>query len=74
MIVVFERHEAERLEHALRRLLYRRQDLGHAVDWARLRLKRNFDEITLRQRLRQLQQSAGHRNDLEFSFSAPAIF
>jgi len=39
-----------------------------------LGLKRNFDEVALRQRARELQQSASNRDRLEFCFCAPAIF
>jgi hypothetical protein len=38
-----------------------------------LRLKGNLDEVALRQRLRQLQQSASHGNGLEFRFCAPSV-
>jgi hypothetical protein len=38
-----------------------------------LRLKSNFYEVALRQRLRQLQQSASHGNGLEFSFCAASV-
>jgi hypothetical protein len=74
MVVVLDRDEAERLQYAIRCLSHGAEDLGHGVDWARLRLKCNFDEIALRQRTRQLQQSARRRDGLEFSFSVPAIF
>jgi hypothetical protein len=47
VVVILERHETERLKNAIRRLLCGTEDLGHAVHWAGLRLKCNFDEITL---------------------------
>ena len=74
VVIVLERDEAERLQHAIRRLPHGTEDFSHAVHRARLRLKCDFDEVAGSQRLRQLQQSASHRNSLEFSFSVPAIF
>ena len=74
VVVILKRDEAERLQHSLGRLPRRSEDLGHAVDRPRLRLKRQFDEGTVPQRTRQLQQSASRGNGLEFSFCAPAIF
>ncbi len=74
VVVVLERNEAERLQHAIRRLPRGAEDLRHAVHRAGLRLKGNFDEVALRQRMRQLQQATGRGNGLEFSFGAPAVF
>jgi hypothetical protein len=62
MVVILDRNEAERLQHANSRLPHRTQDLGHGSYRARLRLKRDFDEIALGQRTLQLQQSSGRRN------------
>jgi hypothetical protein len=39
-----------------------------------LRLKCDFDEIALSQRLVQAQQASGHRDGLEIGFRAAAIF
>jgi hypothetical protein len=44
------------------------------VNRARLRLKRNFDEVALSQRMGQLQQAASDGNGLEFCFGAAAVF
>jgi hypothetical protein len=74
MIVILERHEAERLQHAVRRLARRAQDFGHAVYRPGLGLKRDFYEVALAQRLRYAQQASGHGDGLEFSFSAAAVF
>jgi hypothetical protein len=49
------------------------KNFGHAVHRPSLRLKGNLDEVALRQRLRQLQQSASHGNGLEFSFCAAPV-
>ena len=74
MVVVLERHEAERLQNAVSRLPHHGEELGHPVHRARLRLKRNFDEVALAERLGHVQQAAGRRDGLEFRFCAPAIF
>jgi hypothetical protein len=74
MVVILKRHKAERLQHALCHLLHRAEDFGHSVHRASLRLEGNFHEVTLRQRLRQLQQATGNGNGLEFSFGAAAVF
>ena len=73
VIVIFERDEAERLEHSVLRFPHGAEYLGHGAHWAGLRLKRYFDEIALGKRTRQSQQSARRRNGLEFSVSVPAI-
>jgi hypothetical protein len=74
MIVVLKRDEAKWLKHAIGRLSHRTEDFRHAMDWARLRLECNFNKIALAQRTRQLQQSAGRGDGLEFSFCVPAVF
>ena len=74
MVVILERHKAERLQHTVDGLPHRAEDLGHAVHRPGLRLKRNFDEVALCNRLRQVQQAAGYGYGLELSFGAPAIF
>ena len=74
MIVILERDETKRLQHASICLSHGSEDFSHAVHRARLRLKREFDERTGSQSMRQLQQSASHGNGLEFGFCAPAIF
>ena len=74
MVVVFKRHEAERLQYSAGYLTHGTENFRHSVNRARLRLKGHFDEVALRQRLRQLQQAASHRDRLEFSFGAAAVF
>lgn len=74
MVLILQRDEAERLQYAVVQLPHGGKSFGHAVNRPGLRLKRNFDEVTLRERLRQLQQAAGHGNGLEFSFGAPPVF
>ncbi len=54
VVLILERHEAERLKHSIRRLLCGAEDFGHAVHRAGLRLKSNFDEITLAERTRHV--------------------
>jgi hypothetical protein len=74
MVLVLQSDEAERLLHAVRHLPHGAENLGHSVHRPSLRLKGNFDEVALCQRLGQLQQATGHGNGLEFSFSAAAVF
>ena len=74
MVVIFERNEAERLQHTVTHFPRRAEDFSHAVHGPGLRLKSNFDEVALAQRMSHPQQAAGHRDGLEFSFSAPAVF
>lgn len=74
MVVVLECDEAERLQYAVGQFPHRGKNLGHAVHWAGLSLKGNFDEVALPQGVSHLQQAPRHRNGLEFSFSAPAVF
>ena len=74
MVVIVERDEAERLKHAICRLADGAENLGHTAHGPRLRLKCKFDEGSISERTRQLQQAASRRNGLEFSFSVPAIF
>jgi hypothetical protein len=74
MVVILKRDEAERLQYAIGHLPHGGENFGHAVHWAGLRLKGNFDEVTLSQRLGHLQQAARHGNSLEFGFCEPAVF
>ena len=74
VVVILQRDEAEGLEHARCSLAHGTQNLCHAVNRTRLGLKRNFYEVAFSQRTRQLQESAGYRYGLEFSFSVPAVF
>ena len=74
VIVIFKRDKSKRLQHAGVRLAHGAEHFGHAAHRPRLGLKRDFDKIALAQRTRNLKQSAGDGNGLEFSFSVPAIF
>jgi len=47
VIVVLKSHKPERLQHAVGYAPHWAQSLGHAMDWTRLRLKSDFDEIAL---------------------------
>jgi hypothetical protein len=73
MVVILDRHKAERLQYAVGHLPHRGKNFGHAVHWTGLRLKGNFDEVAASQRVGQLEQAAGYGNSLEFSFCAPAV-
>ncbi len=74
MVVIAERDEAEGLQRYIRSRAHRREHFGHAPYRAGLGLKSYLDKISLRQRLGQAQQPAGHRDGLQFGFGAPAIF
>ena len=74
MVVVLDRHEAEGLQDAVSQVAHGTENLRHAVDWTRLRLERDFDEVSLSERLCQTEQASGHGNGLEFGFRAAAIF
>ena len=64
MVVVLERDEAERLQYSAGHLSHGTQDFRHAVNRAGLRLKSYFNEVALRETLRQLEQAAGYRDGL----------
>src|SRR5262249_12877718 len=49
MVFIFQCEEAERLQHAGRRLALGTEHFSHTVDGAGLRLKCDFDEVALRQ-------------------------
>jgi hypothetical protein len=74
MVIVLERDETKGLQHTGGRSPHRAENLRHAVDWPRLRLKGEFHERAGSQRLLQLQQSTSHGNALEFCSCTPAIF
>jgi hypothetical protein len=74
MVVIFERDEAKWLQNGARHLPRGAENFGHAMHRACLRLKGDFDKVTLTERLSQLQQAASHGNGLEFRFCAPAVF
>jgi len=74
MVVVLQRHKAERLQHAVAHLPHWAENFGHTVHWASLRLKSNFNEVALPQRMGKTQQTSGHGNSLEFGFCTAAVF
>jgi hypothetical protein len=74
MVVIFKRDETKGLEDSSICLSHGSEDFSHAVHWARLRLKREFDKGASTQRMLQLQQSTSHGDGLEFGFCAPAVF
>jgi len=74
MVIVLDRHEAERLQHAVVELTGRAENFGHPVYRAGLRLEGNFDEVTFAQGLRQAQQASGYRDGLEFRFRTASVF
>ena len=74
MVVVFDRHEAEGLQHAVGQLPHGTEDFGHAVHRTGLCLKSDFDEVARAKRLLQAQQASRSRDGLEFGFRAAAIF
>jgi len=47
VVIIFDSHKAECLQHALGRLPHGAEDFGHAVHGACLRLERDFDKIAL---------------------------
>ena len=55
MVIILKRNEPERLQHTRSRLPHRGQDLSHAVNWPRLRLKREFHKGAGSKRMLQLQ-------------------
>jgi len=73
MVIVLDCHEAESLQHTIGHLSHRGKDFGHAVHRSCLRLKGNFDEVALSQRLRQTEQSSGYGDGLKFCFGAAAV-
>lgn len=74
MVVVFNRYEAESLQHAVRHFSHRAENFGHAVNRPGLRLEGNFDEVALGQGLGQTEQASRDGNCLEVGFCAAAIF
>lgn len=47
VIVVLKRHESEWLQHSVGHTPHWAQGLSHTMDWTRLSLKSDFDEIAL---------------------------
>jgi hypothetical protein len=54
MIVVLKRNETERLQHTISDFPHGSQNFGHAMHRPGLRLKSNFDEVALSQRVGHL--------------------
>jgi hypothetical protein len=74
VVIVFEGHKSKRLQNTVGHLPHWAQDFCHSMHRASLRLKRDFHEVTLSQRLCQAQQASGHGDGLEFRFRAAAVF
>jgi hypothetical protein len=74
VVVVFDRDETERLQHTIWHVPHGTENLGHSMHGTSLGLECNLDEISLHQRLRNLQQPAGYGNGLQLSFGAPSVF
>jgi hypothetical protein len=74
MVIILNRDKAEGLQYAVFQLLRRAEDFGHGVHRSGLRLKGNFYEIALSQRIGDPQQASGHGDGLEFGFGASAVF
>ena len=74
MVVILDCYKTEGLQDALVRLHHGAEDFGHAVHGPCLRLKCDFYEIALSQRVGQTEESTGHGNGLEFRLGAAAIF
>ena len=74
MVVILKRHEPKRLQHTVLQAPRRAENFCHPVNRAGLRLKGDFDEVSLRQRLRHAQQASSHGDGLQFGFGAAAVF
>jgi hypothetical protein len=74
MVVVFDGHEAEGLQHAVSEFAHRAEDFGHTVHWPSLRLEGDFDEVSLAKRMLQAEQASGGGNGLKFGFRATSVF
>jgi hypothetical protein len=74
VIVILDGNEAKRLQYSVSQAPQGIKSLRHAVHRATLRLECYLDEISLHQRLRQPQESAGHGNGLEVCLRASAVF
>jgi hypothetical protein len=74
VIVIFEGDEAEGLQNARIRFARGRENFGHSVHRARLRLKCEFDKRSASQGLLHLQQASGNGNRLKFRSCAASIF
>ncbi len=74
VVVIGQGNEAEGLKTRALKLARRVQHFGHAVDGARAGVESDFDEVSSRKFLLQLQQSAGDGNGLQFCARALATF
>lgn len=73
MVVIAERNETKRLEHAARRAAYRAEHFRHSVHVAGVRLKSQFNKVAVGQGARQVQQAAGDRNHLQLALRSHAV-
>jgi hypothetical protein len=74
VVVIFDGHEPEGLQHAVGEFPHGAEHFGHAVDRAGLRLKGDFDEVPLPERMLQAEQTSGDGDGLEFGFGPAAVF
>ena len=74
MVVVLNSHEAERLQHTICELAHRAEDFGHAVHGAGLRLKGDFNEVSLPERMLQAKQASGGGDGVEVGCRTAAVF
>lgn len=74
VVVVFDGHEAERLQHTVSEFARRAEDFGHAMHGTGLRLEGDFDEVSLPERMLQAEQASGDGDSLEFGFGPAAVF
>ena len=73
MIVVTQRDEAKGLQGAVRGQPYGREHFRHSSYRSGLRLKSDFDKISLAERFGQPQETARDRDSMEFGFGALTI-
>lgn len=74
MIVISKSDEAERLQYPIASHAHGIQHLRHALHRAGLRLKSNFNKVTLAQGFGKAQQAARYRDRLKLTFCAVAVF
>jgi hypothetical protein len=73
MVVVAERNKAEWLQGAVRGEPYGREHFRHSSYRSGLRLKSDFDKISLAERFGQPQETPRDRDSLELGFGALTI-
>ncbi|MFZ0731580.1 MAG: hypothetical protein WAM79_04575 [Candidatus Sulfotelmatobacter sp.] len=74
VVVILDGNETEWLQHSVGYTSHRAQDFRHTMHGASLRLKGDFHEVSLRERMRQAKQASSGGDGLEFCFCAAAIF